>query len=59
MSYYKLDGIQVSATRKGVNIVRYSDGTVKKVLTKQATRRRITKEAVPTLLDRGGLSSHQ
>ena len=33
-SYYTLDGQQIVAPRKGVNIVRMSDGTVKKVIVK-------------------------
>ncbi len=31
-SIYTMDGKQVSAPQKGINIIRYSDGTVKKVL---------------------------
>ncbi len=34
VSYYTLDGKQVPTLQKGVNIIRYSDGTAKKVLVK-------------------------
>ncbi|MCD8302809.1 MAG: leucine-rich repeat domain-containing protein [Prevotellaceae bacterium] len=33
-SVYTLDGKQVSSPQKGINVIRYSDGTVKKVLVK-------------------------
>ncbi|MCD8266224.1 MAG: leucine-rich repeat domain-containing protein [Prevotellaceae bacterium] len=33
-SFFTLDGKQVNAPQKGVNIIRYSDGTVRKVLVK-------------------------
>jgi len=32
--YFSLDGIQLSAPRKGFNIVKFSDGSTKKVLVK-------------------------
>ncbi|MCD8290392.1 MAG: hypothetical protein LUC91_02695 [Prevotella sp.] len=33
-SYYTIDGKQINAPTKGINIVRYSDGTTKKIMVK-------------------------